>query len=147
MSKNEFIKRVNKQLWFLNAKEKNALNKYIDSVDQNKSIDTNKPIRFSNEYLKKFIFNLKKKSTSHVFVLLICMVLAYAFLLGLFILGLVASLAIVHAYINPNIDLSVFVMLTVLIVAIIIMIASLYAIKHTTALFTKKLLEYKFNKR
>ena len=53
MSKNEFIKRVNKQLWFLNAKEKNALNKYIDSVDQNKSIDTNKPIRFSNEYLKK----------------------------------------------------------------------------------------------
>ena len=24
MSKNEFIKRVNKQLWFLNAKEKNA---------------------------------------------------------------------------------------------------------------------------
>ena len=67
MSKNEFIKRVNKQLWFLNAKEKNALNKYIDSVDQNKSIDTNKPIRFSNEYLKKFIFNHKKKSTSHVF--------------------------------------------------------------------------------
>ena len=62
-------------------------------------------------------------------------------------LGLVASLAIVHAYINPNIDLSVFVILTVLIVAIIIMIASLYAIKHTTALFTKKLLEYKFNKR
>lgn len=61
MSKNEFIKRVNKQLWFLNAKEKNALNKYIDSVDQNKSIDTNKPIRFSNEYLKKFIFNHKKK--------------------------------------------------------------------------------------
>ena len=55
MSKNEFIKRVNKQLWFLDAKEKNALNKYIDSVDQNKSIDTNKPIRFSNEYLKKFI--------------------------------------------------------------------------------------------
>ena len=79
MSKNEFIKRVNKQLWFLNAKEKNALNKYIDSVDQDKSVDTNKPIRFSNEYLKKFIFNHKKKSTSHVFVLLICMVLAYAF--------------------------------------------------------------------
>ncbi|MGC7729229.1 hypothetical protein ACP2YY_11540, partial [Staphylococcus epidermidis] len=67
--------------------------------------------------------------------------------LSMFILGLVASLAIVHAYINPNIDLSVFVMLTVLIVAIIIIIASLYAIKHTTALFTKKLLEYKFNKR
>ena len=42
MSKNEFIKRVTKQLWFLNAKEKNALNKYIDSVDQNKSVDTNK---------------------------------------------------------------------------------------------------------
>ena len=42
------------------------------------------------------------------------MVLAYAFLLGLFILGLVASLAIVHANINPNIDLSVFVILTVL---------------------------------
>ena len=48
MSKNEFIKRVNKQLWFLNGKEKNALNKYIDSVDQDKSFDTNKPIRFSN---------------------------------------------------------------------------------------------------
>ena len=93
MSKNEFIKRVNKQLWFLHAKEKNALNKYIDSVDQDKSVDTNKPIRFSNEYLKKFIFNHKKKSTSHVFVLLICMVLAYAFLLGLFILGLVTSLS------------------------------------------------------
>ena len=67
-------------------------------------------------------------------------------MLGLFILGLVTSLAIVHAYINPRIDLSGFVMLTVLIIAIVMMIASLYAIKHTTALFTKKLLEYKFNK-
>ena len=90
----------------LNAKEKNALNKYIDSVDQNKSIDTNKPIRFSNEYLKKFIFNHKKKSTScvrtfNLYGFSLCI------LLGLFILGLVASLAIVHAYINPNIDLSV----------------------------------------
>ena len=102
--------------------------------------------RFSNEYLKKFIFNHKKKSTSHVFVLLICMVLAYAFCSD-FYFRVSGSLAIVHAYINPNIDLSVFVILTVLIVAIIIMIASLYAIKHTTALFTKKLLEYKFNKR
>ena len=33
--------------------KKNALNKYIDSVDQDKSVDTNKPIRFSNEYLKE----------------------------------------------------------------------------------------------
>ena len=121
----------------LNAKEKNALNKYIDSVDQDKSVDTNKPIRFSNEYLKKFIFNHKKKSTSHVFVLFNLYGFSLCILLGLFILGLVTSLAIVHAYINPRIDLSGFVMLTVLIIAIVMMIASLYAIKHTTALFTK----------
>ena len=63
----------------LNAKEKNALNKYIDSVDQNKSIDTNKPIRFSNEYLKKFIFNHKKNRLLMCSYFLICMVLAYAF--------------------------------------------------------------------
>ena len=44
----------------LNAKEKNALNKYIDSVDQNKSIDTNKPIRFSNEYLKNLYLIIRK---------------------------------------------------------------------------------------
>ena len=126
--------------------KRRMLNKYIDSVDQNKSIDTNKPIRFSNEYLK-FIFNHKKNRLLMCSYFLICMVCFPCILLGLFILGLVASLAIVHAYINPNIDLSVFVILTVLIVAIIIMIAGLYAIKHTTALFTKKLLEYKFNKR
>ncbi|MCC3680509.1 hypothetical protein LLE81_07085 [Staphylococcus epidermidis] len=59
MSKNEFIKRVNKQLWFLDAKEKNALNKYIDSVDQNKSIDTNKPINFQMK-IKKNLNNQKQ---------------------------------------------------------------------------------------
>ena len=89
----------------LNAKE-NALNKYIDSVDQNKSIDTNKPIRFSNEYLKNLYLIIRKIDfscvrTFNLYGFSLCI------LLGLFILGLVASLAIVHAYINPNIDLSV----------------------------------------
>ena len=74
-------------------------------------------------------------------------VVTYALLLGLFLTGLITSLTSVHYFINPKVELSSLLVIIILIAAICIMILSLYLIKIITALFTKKLLELKFNKR
>lgn len=146
MNKNKFTEKVQKQLWFLNRKEKDQLKQKLNALDENQNVDFNKPIKFSNQYLKDVVFKEKTTSSGKIFILLIRIVLAYAVLLGLFLLGLITSLAAVHYFINPKVALSSIVVVLIIVVAIIIMILSLYWIKIATALFTKKLLELKFNR-
>ena len=92
MNKNKFTDKVQKQLWFLNRKEKDQLKQKLNALDENQNVDFNKPIKFSNQYLKNFVFKEKTASSGKTFMLLIGIVLAYAVLLGLFLLGLITSL-------------------------------------------------------
>ena len=50
-------------------------------------------------------------------------------------------------FINPKAELSLIYLVLILVFAIISLIVSLYLIRFVTALFTKRLLEYKFNEK
>ncbi|PTG26539.1 hypothetical protein [Staphylococcus capitis] len=147
MDKKTFKEKVQKQLWFLNKNEKEQLNKKLSQIDSEDIVDFNKPIQFSNRYLKNHIYERKSATSGKTFILLFSIVVTYALLLGLFLTGLITSLTSVHYFINPKVELSSLLVIIILIAAICIMILSLYLIKIITALFTKKLLELKFNKR
>ena len=46
MNKNKFTEKVQKQLWFLNRKEKDQLKQKLNALDENQNVDFNKPIKF-----------------------------------------------------------------------------------------------------
>ena len=52
-----------------------------------------------------------------------------------------------NQFINPKAELSLIYLVLILVFAIISLIVSLYLIRFVTALFTKRLLEYKFNEK
>ncbi|MDY4022246.1 hypothetical protein [Staphylococcus borealis] len=154
MKRTDFEEKVKKQLWFLNKKEKkqlhNSLAEYRQEVErQDGEIQTKqyrKPIHYANQFLKNNVFQQKEVASTTLLLLLISMVLIYAFLLGLFLTGFITSLTAVNYFINPQVSMPILNVVLILIGAILLAIVSLMLIKSVTAFFTKKLLEYKFNK-
>ncbi len=145
MNKASFDKKVKKQLWFLNKKEKQALDQWLSSITDKDNVNFNKPITFANGYLRENVFRSKETKSYSVFVTLVVMMFAYVALLGLFLFGLITSLSGVQFFVNPKVELSTTVVILTIIGAILLMLVSIYLIKITTSYFTKKLLEHKFN--
>lgn len=147
MNKASFDKKVKKQLWFLNKKEKQALDQRLSSITDKDNVNFNKPITFANGYLRENVFRSKETKSYSVFVTLVVMMFAYVALLGLFLFGLITSLSGVQFFVNPKpkVELSTTVVILTIIGAILLMLVSIYLIKITTSYFTKKLLEHKFN--
>lgn len=145
MNKASFDKKVKKQLWFLNKKEKQALDQRLSSITDKDNVNFNKPIAFANGYLRENVFRSKETKSYSVFVTLVVMMFAYVALLGLFLFGLITSLSGVQFFVNPKVELSTTVVILTIIGAILLMLVSIYLIKITTSYFTKKLLEHKFN--
>ncbi|HCW8423597.1 hypothetical protein JZK57_10545 [Staphylococcus aureus] len=145
MNKASFYKKVKKQLWFLNKKEKQALDKRLSSITDKDNVNFNKPITFANAYLRENVFRSKETKSYSIFVTLVVMMFAYVALLGLFLFGLITSLSGVQFFVNPKVELSTTVVILTIIGAILLMLVSIYLIKITTSYFTKKLLEHKFN--
>lgn len=148
MDKSEFKKRVKKQLWFLNPKEQQHLITTLNnlSTDEQQQYQQ-KPIAYANHYLRRHIFNQTNGQPPNRFLLLIGAVLLYVVLLGLFLFGLIASLASVQSFVNPQAMLSPTIVILIMGGSIILIILSLWAIKRLTAALTKKLLESKFNEK
>lgn len=147
MSVNIFKQKVRKQLWFLNKKEKNELNKVLTEVTKDDSkIDTRKPIKFSNQFLKEYIFKEKVVSITNLLPLLLGILFTYVLLIGIFIFGFLASLSSVQYFIKPEVQLSTSVVILTFIGSILLIIISLYCFQKVTAFFTKKLLEFKHNR-
>lgn len=147
MKVNIFKQKVKKQLWFLNKKEKRILDEVLQAkIGSDESGELNRPIAFSNQFLKSYIFKEKVTSTTQLFVMLIGILVTYIVLLGLFLFGFLASLSSVQYFIKPEVQLSTAVVILTLVGSILLIILCLYAIKQVTAYFTKKLLEYKHNK-
>ncbi|RIO73257.1 hypothetical protein BUZ12_13990, partial [Staphylococcus gallinarum] len=72
MKVNIFKQKVKKQLWFLNKKEKRILDEVLQAkIDSDESGELNRPIAFSNQILKSYIFKEKVTSTTQLFVMLI----------------------------------------------------------------------------
>ena len=143
MNKASFDKKVKKQLWFLNKKEKQALDQRLSSISDDDSVNLNKPVTFANAYLRQNVF----RNSYSMFVTLVVMMFAYVALLGLFLFGLITSLSGVQFFVSPKVDLSTTVVILTIIGAILLMIVSIYFIKIVTSYFTKKLLEIKFNSK
>ena len=66
MNKNLFNEKVKKQLWFLNSKEEKQLNERLILKSGNENVDYNKPIKFSHQYLKRYVFKEKSVTSSNV---------------------------------------------------------------------------------
>lgn len=148
MSSNIFQQKVKKQLWFLNKKEKRTLHNVLEeATSKDSGVDLKRPVRFSNQFLKEFIFQEKVVSVTSLFPLLIGILLAYIILIGLFLFGFITSLTAVQYFIKPEVSLSPVVVVLTLIGSILLVVLSLYFIKIATAYFTKKLLEYKHNSK
>ncbi|EOB7565062.1 TPA: hypothetical protein PPX62_002799 [Staphylococcus aureus] len=147
MNKASFDKKVKKQLWFLNKKEKQALDQRLSSISDDDSVNLNKPVTFANTYLRQNVFRNKETKSYSMFVTLVVMMFAYVALLGLFLFGLITSLSGVQFFVSPKVDLSTTVVILTIIGAILLMFASIYFIKIVTSYFTKKLLEIKFNSK
>ncbi|HDJ6163633.1 TPA: hypothetical protein PQ042_002706 [Staphylococcus aureus] len=145
MNKASFDKKVKKQLWFLNKKEKHALDQRLSSITDKDNVNFNKPITFANAYLRENVFRSKETKSYSIFVTLVVMMFAYVALLGLFLFGLITSLSGVQFFVNPKVELLTTVVILTIIGAILLMLVSIYLIKITTSYFTKKLIEHKFN--
>ncbi|MBM6637891.1 hypothetical protein [Staphylococcus xylosus] len=147
MKANIFKQKVKKQLWFLNKKEKNKLDEVLSkAIDSNESEQLKRPIAFSNQFLKEYIFKEKVVSSTQLFILLLGILGTYIVLIGLFLFGFLTSLTSVQYFIKPEVELSTVTVLLTLFGALLLLIVSLYMIKVVTGYFTKKLLEYKHNK-
>ncbi|SCT86866.1 membrane protein [Staphylococcus xylosus] len=147
MKANIFKQKVKKQLWFLNKKEKNKLDEVLSkAVDSNESEQLKRPVAFSNQFLKEYIFKEKVVSSTQLFMLLLGILGTYIVLIGLFLFGFLTSLTSVQFFIKPEVELSTITVLLTLVGALLLLIVSLYMIKVVTGYFTKKLLEYKHNK-
>ncbi|MEB8209052.1 hypothetical protein BU063_11200 [Staphylococcus succinus] len=147
MKVNIFKQKVKKQLWFLNKKEKNKLEDVLtQAIDEKDGEELNRPIAFSNQFLKTHVFKEKVVSTTQLFVLLIGILISYIVLLGLFLFGFLTSLTSVQYFVKPEVQLSTITVILTLVGALLLIVVSLYLIKIATAYFTKKLLEYKHNK-
>ena len=147
MDKKTFSARVKKQLWFLNNNEKEQLNQELNQLDEHETVVLNKPVKFSNQFLRTQVFRQKNISSFSLILLLMGIVFTYVILLGGFLFGLITSLTAVNYFINPQVTLSTVTVILIIVGAILLMIISLFLIKKVTAFFTKKLLEYKFNKQ
>lgn len=147
MKANIFKQKVKKHLWFLNKKEKHQLDQVLTNVlDKHHEEELNRPIAFSNQFLKNYIFEEKIVSSTYFFMLLISILFTYIILLGLFLFAILTSLSSVQFFIKPEVDLSSVIVILTLIGAVLLLIISLYLIKVVTGYFTKKLLEYKHNR-
>ncbi|MBN6204533.1 hypothetical protein JZH61_11965 [Staphylococcus saprophyticus] len=147
MKANIFKQKVKKQLWFLNKKEKSKLDSVLESVvEKHDNEHLNRPIAFSNQFLKEYVFKEKVVSSTQLFALLLGILFTYIMLLGIFLFGFITSLTAVQYFIKPEVQLSTLIVILTFIGALLLVIVSLYLIRLVTGYFTKKLLEYKHNK-
>lgn len=147
MRKDVFEYKIKKELWYLNRREKNDLTQYFEKH----SIETlqqqyRTPRSFVNHYLQHEIFGTRIVSSGHLVTSLVGLLIANILLLGLFITGLLLSLSAINHFIQPQVSLSIGVVIAILLSAIVLMIVAVYLMKRANAFFTKRLLLYKFNK-
>lgn len=133
----------------LNRKEKQLLE---HTFEQNNASFNNaeqkfmKPTRFANQFYR-FIFFEINIFQMDIFLINYIICSHIHSIARMVLAGFIASLAVVNQFINPKAELSLIYLVLILVFAIISLIVSLYLIRFVTALFTKRLLEYKFNEK
>ncbi|EKU50290.1 hypothetical protein [Staphylococcus massiliensis] len=145
MEKEAFYKHVQKQLWFLNFKEKQKLKTVIQHDKTGEKVEHQNPNAYAQNFLKTYIFKDKPVTKGNLISALVGLFISNILGLGLFLFGLITLLNSVHHFIRPMNDLSVMNNTLILLGSVIIMLVSIFFLKVTIGYFTKKLLMYKFN--
>lgn len=147
MENRVFKYKVEKQLWYLNRREKAALAEILadDKMDaiQEQFIT---PGRFASFYLKEQVFKDRIVGSSHLFTTLLGIFASNIVLLGVLITGMLLSLTAVNHFIHPQVSLSTVTVIAALIGGIAMMFVAVWMMKVANTFFTKRLVDYKFNK-
>ena len=115
-------------------------------VEKHDNEHLNRPIAFSNQFLKEYVFKEKVVSSTQLFALLLGILFTYIMLLGIFLFGFITSLTAVQYFIKPEVQLSTLTVILTFIGSLLLVIVRLYLIRLITEKKKKKLLEYKHNK-
>lgn len=142
-----FKYKVEKQLWYLSRKEKAKLaelltDEHIASIQEKFKT----PGRFASFYLKEHIFKSRVLGTGHLYATLLGLFIGNIFLLGVLITGMLLSLNAVNYFIHPQVSLSTGTVITALVGGLVLMVLGIILMKIANAYFTKRLVDYKFNK-
>ncbi|UXR68901.1 MULTISPECIES: hypothetical protein [unclassified Staphylococcus] len=139
--------KVEKQLWYLNRKEKSKLAELLSEehiADIQNKFKT--PGRFASFYLKEHVFKDKVVDSSHLFMTLLGLFITNILLLGVLITGMLLSLNAANYFINPQVSLSTLTVIAALLGGVLLMVGAIVMMKVANAFFTKRLVEYKYNK-
>lgn len=148
MSSQAFKKRIDKQTWFLNHREKEALNQYINQ----RSVETIQqehatPSKFVASYLKYELFNQPKYRHVHAVTNILGLLIMNIVLLTLFLTGLILSITTMNGFLRGNQVLSSTQLFLFMILAIVAMVIAIYFIPKSNRYFTKRIIASQFNRK
>lgn len=147
MIKNSREKKITKQLWFLNKKEKVRLLQSLKQYDESSFMQKYKSNnQFIVTFLRQNVFDSKPKTQIHLLLSLIGLFVANVVLLGLFILGLLLTITSIKYMIDPTSSLNLSYMSVIMISSIFGTLIVLLLMKPVNAFFTKRLIDYKLNR-
>lgn len=144
MKKDEFEHKVHKHLWFLNRAEKKCLNEQLTRYDP--TSDHLNPISYANAFLKRYIFKNKRMTVGTLYCLLIGLLCSSIIFVGLFLFGFLLSIYAVNTLLTSDGSLSRGLTLLLIPGSCLIIFVSLFLLRASVRYFTKRLVEYKFNR-
>lgn len=148
MSSQAFKKRIDKQTWFLNQREKEALNQYIhqrsvETIQQEQAT----PSKFVASYLKYELFNQPKYRHVHAVTNILGLLIMNIVLLTLFLTGLILSITTMNGFLRGNQVLSSTQLFLFMILAIVAMVIAINFIPKSNRYFTKRIIASQFNRK
>ena len=147
MGQNTFKTKIEKQLWFLNKKERSILHSELESLN---AATFKAQYRTQNQFvisfLSRHVYNDQPKSQLHLLTTLLGLMIANTLLLGILITGLLLSLSSIKYFITPTATLGLNNVILIFISSIIMIVIAVVFIKPVNGYLTKRLIDFKLNR-
>ncbi|WP_341776176.1 hypothetical protein [Staphylococcus hyicus] len=147
MEQPKFKAKIDKQLWYLNRKERKILNSELSGFNAEMfKAQYRSQNQFVISFLSRHIFNSKPKSQLHLVITLLGLIFLNTIIIGFFITGLLLSLASIKYLISPTNSLQLQHVFLILIASGCMIITTLLLVKPVNDFLTKRLIDYKLNR-
>ncbi|WP_381420349.1 hypothetical protein ACFDHY_06215 [Staphylococcus hyicus] len=147
MEQPKFKAKIDKQLWYLNRKERKILNSELSGFNAEMfKVQYRSQNQFVISFLSRHIFNSKPKSQLHLVITLLGLIFLNTIIIGFFITGLLLSLASIKYLISPTNSLQLQHVFLILIASGCMIITTLLLVKPVNGFLTKRLIDYKLNR-
>lgn len=147
MEQPKFKAKIDKQLWYLNRKERKILNSELSGFNaETFKAQYRSQNQFVISFLSRHIFNSKPKSQLHLVITLLGLIFLNTIIIGFFITGLLLSLASIKYLISPTNSLQLQHVFLILIASGCMIITTLLLVKPVNGFLTKRLIDYKLNR-